>query len=87
MFKIKACLSWQDQMGKHSIERGGVYEFVASTKEELKTLLLKLTEENKEVRFDGCKKVSKESIEQTEEKMREINYYSAYKEWERWIIK
>lgn len=85
MFKIKVHVSWCAWQG--SVEKaGGVYELVASSKEELKSLLLRMTEEDYEVRFDGDKKVSKETIEQTEEKMREINHYSAWRRSELWIV-
>lgn len=85
MFKIKVYVSWCAWQG--SMEKtGGVYELVASSKEELKSLLLRMTEEDYEVLFDGDKKVSKETIEQTEEKMREINHYSAWRRSELWIV-
>lgn len=84
MFMIRVHLSWCAWQG--SAEKvGGVYELVASSKEELKSLLIRLTEEY-EVRFDGDKMVSKESIEQTEEKMREIDNYTAWRRSELWIV-
>lgn len=86
MFKIKVHLSWQDTVGKHYVEKGGVYELVASSKDELKTLLLRLIEERYEVRFDGDKKVSKETIGQTEGKMREIDNYTAWRRGESWLV-